>query len=109
MRPGATIRTVQVDADELRVAARALRDDAAEDLRRAADRVRLPERQYGVEAAFDRYTTAAAYRALVTAVDQELRLLERAARELADALERTALDYERVDERAAHRLGRDRP
>ncbi|MFC4069537.1 hypothetical protein [Actinoplanes subglobosus] len=96
---------MQVDADELRVAARALRDDAAEGLRKAADRVRVPERQYGVAAAFDRYTTAAAYQRFAAAVEEEFRLLERAARELADALERTALDYERADARAAHRLG----
>jgi hypothetical protein len=105
MHGGAKIRAVQVDADELRVAARVLRDDAAEGLRAAADRVRVPEREYGVEAAFDRYTTAAAYQRFAAAFQEEFRLLEQAARELADALERTALDYQRSDERAAHRLG----
>ncbi|WP_433795265.1 type VII secretion target [Actinoplanes sp. CA-252034] len=99
---------MQVDVDELRVAARALRDDTAEGLRRAADRVRVPERQFGVEAAFDRYTTAAPYRALAAALEHELRVLERAARELADALEQTAGDYQRADDRAAHRLSGDR-
>jgi hypothetical protein len=108
MYAGATIRAVQVDVDELRAAARTLRDDTAEGLRRAADRVRVPERQFGVEAAFDRYTTAAPYRALAAAVEQEFRVLERAARELADALDRTALDYERSDDRAARRLRGDR-
>ncbi|MEU4158311.1 hypothetical protein [Actinoplanes sp. NPDC026670] len=96
---------MQVDADELRDAARALRDGAAEGLRKAADRVRIPEQQFGVEAAFDRYTTAVPYRALAAAVEEELRVLEQAARELADALERTAADYRHADERAAHRLG----
>jgi Excreted virulence factor EspC, type VII ESX diderm len=101
----ATIRAVQVDADELRVAARVLRDDVAEGLRRAADRVRVPERQFGVEAAFDRHTTAAAYQQFTAAAEEEFRLLAQAAHDLAEALERTALDYERSDERAAHRLG----
>ncbi|BEL07923.1 hypothetical protein Q0Z83_061140 [Actinoplanes sichuanensis] len=96
---------MRVDADELRDAARALRDDAAEGLRQAADRVRLPDQRYGVEAAFDRYTTAIPYRALAAAVEQELRLLEQAARELADALDRTAADYRQSDDRAAHRWG----
>jgi hypothetical protein len=107
MRPDATIPAVRVDVDGLRIAARALRDDTAEGLREAADRMRVPERQYGVEAAFDRYTTATPYRAVAAAIEQEFRLLEQAARELADALERTALDYERSDERAAHRLSGD--
>ncbi|GIE75496.1 hypothetical protein Aph02nite_14460 [Actinoplanes philippinensis] len=99
---------MQVDVDELRAAARALRDDTAEGLRRAADRVLVPEREFGVDAAFDRHTTAAPYRALAAALEQELRVLERAARELADALERTAHDYARSDDRAARRLSGDR-
>ena len=96
---------VRVGSDELRAVARRLRDEAAEDLRRAVTQLQVPERQYGVEAAFDTYTTAAAYREYASAVEQELRLLEEAARELADALEQTASDYDAADARAAQRIG----
>jgi uncharacterized protein YukE len=96
---------VRVSSDELRAAARRLRDDAADNLRRAVTQLQVPERQYGVEAAFDTYTTAAAYRAWATAVEQEFRLLEEAARELADALEQTADDYDAADRRSAQRIG----
>ena len=96
---------VQVNSDELRVAARRLQADAAESLRKAAAQLRVPEEQFGVEAAFDRYTTAAAYRAYATAVAEEFRLLEQAARELSDALERAADDYDATDRRAARRAG----
>lgn len=96
---------MQVSSGELRVAAAKLRQEAAEDLRKAVTQLQAPERGYGVEAAFDRYTTAAAYRAFTTAVEQEFRLLEQAARELADALDRTAADYDAADQRSAKRTG----
>ncbi|GAA4946493.1 hypothetical protein GCM10025331_37530 [Actinoplanes utahensis] len=82
-----------------------MRQGAAENLRKAVTQLQVPERGYGVEAAFDRYTTAAAYRAFTSAVEQEFRLLEQAARELADALDRTADDYDAADRRAATRTG----
>lgn len=96
---------VRVGSDELRAVARRLRDEAAEDLRQAVTQLQVPERQYGVEAAFDTYTTAAAYRAYTSAMEQEFRLLEEAARQLADALDRTAKDYDAADARAARRIG----
>jgi uncharacterized protein YukE len=96
---------VRVGSDELRAVARRLRDEAAEDLRRAVTQLRVPERQFGVEAAFDTYTTAAAYREYTSAMEQEFRLLEEAARQLADALEQTAHDYDAADARAAQRIG----
>ncbi|GAA0558575.1 hypothetical protein GCM10010172_47000 [Paractinoplanes ferrugineus] len=97
--------TVQVKSDHLRVAARKLREEAAESLRRAAEQLAVPEKQYGVAAAFDHYTTAAAYRAYATAMEEEFRLLEQACRQLADALEQTAGDYDRADKASAHRVG----
>jgi uncharacterized protein YukE len=96
---------VRVRSDELRAVARTLRDEAAENLRKAVTQLQVPERQYGVEAAFDVYTTAAAYREYTAAMEQEFRLLEEAARELADQLEQTANDYDAADRRAAGRTG----
>lgn len=96
---------VKVSSAELRAAADKLREEAAENLRRAADQLRAPERLYSVEAAFDTYTTAAAYREYASAMEQEFRLLDQAARELADALVRTADDYDAADRRSAQRLG----
>jgi uncharacterized protein YukE len=96
---------VRVGSDELRAVARRLREEAAEDLRRAVTQLQVPERQYGVEAAFDTCTTAASYREYTAAVEQEFRLLEEAARQLADALDRTAGDYDAADARAAQRIG----
>ena len=93
--------TVQVSSDHLRAAARKLRDDAAEQLRKAALQLEAPEKQYGVQAAFDTYTTAAAYREYATAMEEELRLLEEACRQLADALEQTADDYDKTDQSSA--------
>ena len=94
----------KVRSEELRAAAHRLRDEAAENLRKAADQLRAPERQYSVEMAFDAYTTAAAYREYASAMEQEFRLLEQAARELAEALARTADDYDAADQRSAQRL-----
>ena len=96
---------VRVSSEELRAAARTLRAEAAENLRKAVTQLQVPERQYGVEAAFDTYTTAAAYREYITAMEQEFRLLEDASRQLADALEQTANDYDAADRRAAERAG----
>jgi hypothetical protein len=95
---------VQVKSDQLRVAARRLREEAAENLRKAAAQLEVPEKQYGVEAAFDTYTTAAAYREYATAMEEEFRLLEEATRQLADALEQAANDYDRSDQHSAVRI-----
>jgi hypothetical protein len=96
--------TVQVKSDELRAAARKLRDEAAENLRKAALQMQVPEKQYGVEQAFDTYTTAAAYREYASAMEQEFRILSEAARQLADALDQTANDYDASDARSASAL-----
>lgn len=96
--------TVQVKSDELRAAARKLREEAAENLRKAALQMQVPEKQYGVEQAFDTYTTAAAYRGYATAMEQEFRILEEATRQLADALDQTANDYDASDARSAAAL-----
>jgi hypothetical protein len=101
--------TVQVKSDELRAAARKLRDEAAEQLRKAASQIQVPEKQYGVEQAFDTYTTAAAYREYASAMEQEFRVMEEAARQLADALDQTANDYDASDRRSATALRAGRP
>ena len=95
---------MQVDAAALRAAAKQLREGTAGNLRRATIQAGLPEREFGVEAAFDSYTTAAPYREVAAAWERELTVLTEAARQLADALEATAADYDRTDGRAAGRL-----
>ena len=95
---------MQVDAAALRAAANRLREGTAESLRRATIQAGRPEREFGVEAAFDSYTTAAPYREVAAAWERELTVLTEAARQLADALEATAADYDRTDGRAAGRL-----
>ncbi|MEU4241799.1 type VII secretion target [Actinoplanes sp. NPDC026619] len=96
--------TVQVSSDHLRVAARKLREETAEQLRKAAAQLEVPEKSYGVEAAFDTYTTAAAYREYATAMEEEFRMIEEACRQLADALEQTAADYDRADQQSSVRV-----
>ena len=95
---------MQVDAGALRGAAKELREGAADNLRRATIQAGRPEREFGVEAAFDSYTTAAPYRAVAAAWEQELTVLTEAARQLADALDATAADYDSTDARAAGRV-----
>lgn len=96
---------MQVDAAALRDAAKRLRDGAAENLRQAVIQARRPEKEFSVEAAFDDYVTAAPFRNVAAAWEKELDVLTEATRQLADALEATAADYERSDARAADRIG----
>jgi uncharacterized protein YukE len=95
---------MQVDTAALRAAAKQLRDEAAENLRRATIQAQRPEKEFGVEAAFDDYVTAAPYREVAAAWESELELLTEAARQLADSLDATAADYDATDQRAAGRL-----
>jgi hypothetical protein len=95
---------MQVDAAALRAAAKELREGTADHLRRATIQAGRPEREFGVEAAFDSYTTAAPYREVSAAWEREFTVLTEAARQLADALEATAADYDRTDGRAAGRV-----
>jgi hypothetical protein len=99
---------MQVDTAALRDAARRLREGAAENLRRAVIQARRPEKEFSVEEAFDDYVTAAPFRNVAAVWERELDVLAEATRQLADALEATAADYERSDARAAGRIGGQR-
>jgi predicted RNA-binding Zn ribbon-like protein len=94
---------MQVDSKELRATATRLRDDVADRVREAVRKAGRPEQEFSVEAAFDTMTTAAPYRAVVGAWEQELTLAVEAIRQLADALDRTADEYDGSDARSAHR------
>jgi hypothetical protein len=99
---------MQVDSAELRAAAGRLRDGAAGPLRQSSIRLRQPEGEFSLESAFDTYTTAAPLRALAGQWVRELELLTEATRQLSDALEATARDYDRADTHSATRLGAPR-
>ena len=99
---------MQVDTTQLRAAATALRDEVAENLRRAGIQAGEPERELRVGGAFDNDTTAVPYRAAIGAWEKETEVLAEAARQLADALEAAAADYDAADARAATRLAGDR-
>lgn len=88
---------MQVDTDQLRKAATKLRADVAKRLHKAADG---PFPDVG----FDDYTGQAPYQEAAAAWMAEVKIIENAAYELADALERTAADYDRSDATAAKRL-----
>lgn len=95
---------MQVDTTQLRAAATALRTEVAEQLRRAGIQAGEPERDFRVGGAFDTYTTPGPYRAAVAAWEKETEVLAEAARQLADALEAAAADYDAADARGAGRL-----
>jgi DNA-binding ferritin-like protein len=99
---------MQVDTKELRTAATTLRDEVAEQLRKAGIQAGGPERDFRVAGAFDSYTTPGPYRAAVAAWAKETEVLAEAARQLADALEAAADDYDASDARAAGRLAGSR-
>ena len=95
---------MQVDTTQLRTAASKLRDEVAEHLRKAGIQAGGPERDFRVTGAFDSYTTPGPYRAVVAAWVKETEVLAEAARQLADALEAAAADYDASDARSAARL-----
>jgi hypothetical protein len=95
---------MQVDTAPLRMAATRLRDEVAEQLRRAGIQAGGPERDFRVAGAFDAYTTPGPYRAAVAAWSKELEVLAEAARQLADALDAAAAGYDATDARGAVRL-----
>ncbi|MDT5031113.1 MAG: hypothetical protein QOC94_1284 [Actinoplanes sp.] len=99
---------MQVDTVELRSTAGRLRDGSAEKLRTASIRLRQPGQELSLEAAFDTYTTAEPLRAATGVWSTELELLTAAIRQLADALEAAASDYDRADSHAAVHLGAPR-
>jgi hypothetical protein len=77
------------DTAELTAAVTTLRDEVAENLRRAGIQAGGPERDFRVAGAFDSYTTPGPYRAVVAAWVREVEVLAEAARRLADAIEAT--------------------
>jgi hypothetical protein len=99
---------MQVDTTQLRAAAETLRGDVAEQLRRAGIQAGGPERDLRVSGAFDSYTTPGPYRAAVAAWEKETEVLAEAARQLADALEAAAAQYDASDARGAGRLAGSR-
>ena len=74
-------------------------DEVAENLRRAGIQAGGPERDFRVGGAFDTYTTPGPYRAAVAAWEKETEVLAEAARQLADALDAAATDYDASDAR----------
>ena len=99
---------MQIDTTQLRAAATTLRGEVAEHLRRAGIQAGGPERDFRVSGAFDRYTTPGPYRAAIAAWEKETEVLAEAARQLADALEAAAADYDASDARGAGRLAGSR-
>jgi hypothetical protein len=99
---------MQVDTTQLRAAATKLRDEVAEHLRRAGIQAGGPERDFRVAGAFDTYTTAGPYRSAIAAWEKETEVLAEAARQLADALDAAAADYDASDARGAGRLAGSR-
>jgi hypothetical protein len=95
---------MQVDTTQLRTAATTLRDEVAEHLRKAGIQAGGPERDFQVTGAFDSYTTPGPYRMAIAAWAKETEVLAEAARQLADALEAAAADYDASDARGAARL-----
>jgi hypothetical protein len=95
---------MQVDTTQLRTAATTLRAEVAEQLRRAGIQAGGPEREFQVGGAFDSYTTPGPYRAAVAAWEKETEVLAEAVRQLADALDAAAADYDSSDARATGRL-----
>lgn len=95
---------MQVDTTQLRAAATTLRDEVAENLRRAGIQAGGPERDFRIDGAFDHYTTPGPYRSAIGAWEKETEVLAEAARQLADALDAAAADYDASDTRAAGRL-----
>jgi hypothetical protein len=99
---------MQVDTTQLRAAAAKLRGEVAEHLRRAGIQAGGPERDFLVAGAFDTCTTPGPYRAAIAAWEKETEVLAEAARQLADALDAAAADYDAADARGAGRLARSR-
>jgi uncharacterized protein YukE len=100
--------SVRTDTDALRSAARRLRDEAAARLTDANVHTRRTEEQHALGLVFDRYGSLPAYRAVSRAWRGELSNLGAALRQLADALETSADEYDRADADASARLGRAR-
>jgi hypothetical protein len=99
---------MQVDTAQLRAAATKLRREVAENLRRAGIQAGGPERDFLVGGAFDTYTTPGPYRAAVAAWEKETEVLAEAARQLADAIDAAATDYDASDTRGSGRLAGSR-
>lgn len=95
---------VKVDTTELRAAAKRLRDEAANGVGEAYEATRATEGS-GQLIGFDPYGSFDGYQAVSRAWRAELDGLAEALRQLADAMEKAADEYDRSDRNAANRLG----
>ncbi len=96
---------MRVDTAALRAAAKRLRDEAADQIGQAITDSHGTEERYVIAFAFDGYGSHDAYTAVSQAWRSELSTLTIALRELANAMELAADDYDRADAAAANRLG----
>ena len=96
---------VQVDTAALRAAAKRLRDEAADVLGQANAATHRTEERYAIGFAFDHYGSGEAYRAVSGAWRGELGNLAAALRQLAEAMDTAADNYDRSDAGATARLG----
>ncbi|MFC6017436.1 WXG100 family type VII secretion target [Plantactinospora solaniradicis] len=96
---------VQVDTAVLRAAAKRLRDEAADAVGQAVKATQSTEGGTLVGLAFDQYGSYDGYRAVSEAWRAELGSLAEALRQLADALDKAADNYDQSDAAAAARFG----
>ncbi|MFY1669102.1 WXG100 family type VII secretion target [Plantactinospora sp. WMMB334] len=96
---------VRVDTAALRAAAKQLRDEAADAVGEAGRATRSTEDRTLVGFAFDRYGSHDGYKAVSQAWRGELSGIAEALRQLADALDTAADNYDRSDENASARFG----
>ncbi|ROT32719.1 WXG100 family type VII secretion target [Micromonospora sp. HM5-17] len=95
---------LQVDAAELRATAKRLRDEVANGVGGACEATSATEGG-GILIGFDQYGSRDGYQAVSQAWRAELGAFAEAIRQLADALEKAADNYDRSDRDAARRLG----
>lgn len=95
---------VRVDTTELRAAAQRLRDEAGGGVVEAIEHS-LATESGGQPAGFDQYGSFDGYLAVTRAWWAELGDFVEVLRQLADAMERAAANYERSDQNADDRFG----
>lgn len=96
---------VQVDTAALRAAAKRLRDEAADAVGQAVKATQGTEGGTLVGFAFDQYGSYDGYKSVSQAWRAELGSLAEAMRQLADALEKAADNYDKADADASVRFG----
>jgi len=96
---------IRVDTAALRATAKRLRNEAADTVGEAVKATQSTEGGSVVGFAFDQYGSYDGYKAVAQAWRAELGSLAEALRQLAEALERAADNYDRSDAAAGTRLG----